>query len=100
MKHALITVAKATLGQNLVAVLLEQNNAQLFRNQQMKERDAQNGAKPTPAHSLLVSLNFRLPFDVKNTTEALKRTGVEPPVTDYRFCRRQVRYAIAAGYLA
>lgn len=62
--------------------------------------DAQNGARPTPMHPLLVYLNCRLRFDVRNTTAALEGSGVEPPVTDYSFLRRQVRYAVASGYLA
>ena len=62
--------------------------------------DAKSATKTRHAHPLLVYLNCRLHFDVKNTTAALQGTGVESPVTDFRFLRRQVRYAVAAGYLA
>ncbi len=56
-------------------------------------RDAEPGVKPAPAHPLLVYLNCRLHFDVTNTMAALRGTGIEPPVTDYNFLRRQVLLA-------
>lgn len=62
--------------------------------------EARTKVKTAPAHPLLVYLNCRLHFDVRNTTAALEGTGIEPPVTDFGFLRRQVRYAVAAGYLA
>ena len=63
-------------------------------------REPHDGARSNPLHPLLVYLNCRLHFDVTNTTAALTGTGVEPPVTDYGFLRRLVRYAVMAGYLA
>lgn len=52
------------------------------------------------AHPLLTYLNCRLRFDVASTTAALAGTDVASPVTDLDFVRRQVRFAIASGYLA
>lgn len=44
-------------------------------------------------------LNGHLTFDVRNTSEALKGSGITPPVTDYGFLKRLVEYAVSAGYL-
>lgn len=44
-------------------------------------------------------LNNDLTFDCRNTTEALKGTGIEFPVTDGPFLKKLLRYAVDTGYL-
>jgi thioester reductase-like protein len=44
-------------------------------------------------------LNDHLTFDARNTIEALKGTGIEMPITDYRFLDIIVNYAVERGYL-
>lgn len=45
-------------------------------------------------------LNGNLTFDVRNTEEILRDTGVRMPVTDHAFLKTLISYAVKAGYLA
>lgn len=44
-------------------------------------------------------LNGHLTFDVSNTREILRGTGISLPKTDYAFLKTMIRYAVKAGYL-
>lgn len=44
-------------------------------------------------------LNDQLSFDVANTEEALKESGIRLPETDFLFLKRLLHFAVRAGYL-